>query len=95
MIKNPKPSLLIAISILISLFVFVYFFFFHSTELVYVDSNKLLAGYKGMVEARKEYEKKRTTWQSNVDTLTTGVQDAIKKYEKDLALGSPKEKNRH
>ena len=57
-----------------------------------MDSAKLLNGYKGMIEARKEYEKKHTAWQSNIDTLTKDVQDAIKNYSKDQALGTENEK---
>jgi outer membrane protein len=69
-----------------------YILFFYKSKVVYVDSGKLLSGYKGMVEATKEFDKKRIAWQANIDTLTKGVQDAIKKYEKDMALGTPKEK---
>ena len=51
-----------------------------------------MAGYKGMVEARKEYDKKRSVWDANIDTLSIDVQNAIKAYSKDQALGTPKEK---
>jgi outer membrane protein len=73
-------------------FILLQAFVFHHNDIVYVDSAKLMDGYKGMIEARKEYEKKHSAWQANVDTLTKDVQDAIKKYSKDLALGSDKEK---
>lgn len=90
--KPFASNVLLWSSLLLSLFLLVYVFFFSSTRVVYIDSGKLLTGYKGMVEARKEYDKKAALWQSNVDTLAKEVQDAIKKYEKDLALGTPKEK---
>jgi outer membrane protein len=70
----------------------VYYIAFANTKIVYVDSQKLLDGYKGMIEARKEYDKKREVWQSNIDTLTKDVQDAIKGYSKNLAAGTEKEK---
>jgi outer membrane protein len=79
-------------SILLSVFLLIYFLTFANPRIVYVDSGKLLNGYKGMIEARKEFDKKRSAWQANVDTLTRDVQDAIKKYSKDLALGTEKEK---
>ena len=70
----------------------VYYIAFANTKIVYVDSQKLLDGYKGMIEARKEYDKKREVWQSNIDTLTKDVQNAIKNYSKNLATGTEKEK---
>jgi outer membrane protein len=87
---------LLSVSFLLILaitFVLLQAFVFKHNEIVYVDSAKLLNGYKGMVEARKEYDKKHNTWQANIDTLTKDVKDAISKYSKDLALGSEKEKS--
>jgi outer membrane protein len=80
--------------LLICCFLFFYFFAFASGNgrIVYVDSDKLLNGYKGMIEARAEFQKKRTVWESNIDTLTKDVQDAIRIYSKDMALGTEKEK---
>jgi outer membrane protein len=83
---------LTAVTSLLLLAFAVYFLFFNNSRIVYVDSQKLLAGYKGMVEARKDYDKRRTVWQANIDTLTSDVQSAIKQYSKDQALGTPKEK---
>lgn len=79
-------------SLLIAIFLLFYFLTFANSRIVYVDSGKLMDGYKGMIDARKEFEKKRSGWQANIDTLTKDAQDAIKKYSKDLALGSEKEK---
>ncbi|MFN9862016.1 MAG: OmpH family outer membrane protein, partial [Bacteroidota bacterium] len=33
-------------------------------KMVYVDSAKLLNGYKGMQAARQEYQKKATSWKA-------------------------------
>lgn len=87
-----RRNLLALIALLLAAFLCLYTFVFGSTKVAYVDSGKLLNGYKAMVEARKEFEKKQTAWQSNIDTLTHDVQDAIKKYEKTAALGTDKEK---
>jgi outer membrane protein len=79
--------------LLVCCFLIFYFFAFAgSGKIVYVDSDKLLNGYKGMIEARAEFQKKRTVWESNIDTLTKDVQDAIRTYSKDMALGTEKEK---
>jgi len=60
---------------------------------VYVDSAKLLNGYKGMQVARKDYQQKASSWKANVDTLTKELQSSIMKYEKEVAKMTPKEKS--
>lgn len=83
----------IALLSLSVVFICLQAFVFHRNELVYVDSAKLLNGYKGMIEARKEFEKKNSVWKANIDTLTADVKNAITKYSKDLAYGTDKEKS--
>ncbi|HXB10132.1 MAG TPA: OmpH family outer membrane protein [Puia sp.] len=90
--KSLRLNLISITSLLIAVFLLLYFFAFANNKIVYVDSAKLLNGYKAMIEARKEFDKKRNAWQANIDTLTRDVQDAIKKYSKDLSLGTEKEK---
>jgi outer membrane protein len=80
------------ISLLIGVFLLLYFFAYANNRIVYVDSGKLLGGYKSMIEARKEFDKKQSVWQANIDTLTRDVQKAIKDYSKTSALGTDKEK---
>ncbi len=86
------PSLLTAVLCVVVVFMLLSFYVFSPNKIAYVDSNKLLSGYKAMVEARKEFEKKQATWNANVDTLMKDVQDAIKKYEKSAAMGTDNEK---
>lgn len=62
-------------------------------KIVYVDSAKLLNGYKGMQVARKEYQQKATGWKANVDTLTKELQSSIMKYEKEAGKMTAKEKS--
>jgi outer membrane protein len=85
-------TILTATLLVLVIFMLFSFFVFSSDKIAYVDSTRLLNGYKAMVEARKEFEKKQATWNANVDTLMKDVQDAIKKYEKTAATGSDKEK---
>jgi outer membrane protein len=92
MASGSRQAILPVISLLVCIFLAVYLLFFRSDKIVYVDSGKLLTGYKAMVQAKAEFEKKQNGWKSNIDSLTNDVQDAIKKYEKTLALGSDKEK---
>ncbi len=74
------------------LFLFLYEFVFTAHKIAYVDSGKLLDGYKAMVQARSEFQKKEAVWKNNVDSLTMDVQNAIKTYEKTAALGTENEK---
>ena len=62
-------------------------------KIVYVDSAKLLNGYKGMQAARQEYQKKASGWKANVDTLTKELQASIMKYEKEASKMTAKEKS--
>src|ERR1700761_3660372 len=87
--QNIFPVITLCIVIVL---VSLYFFAFAGGKIVYVDSGRLLSGYKAMVEARKEFDKKQSTWQANVDTLTREVQQAIRDYSKTSALGTEKEK---
>ncbi|HSZ86271.1 MAG TPA: OmpH family outer membrane protein [Puia sp.] len=80
--------------LVVSVILFVLFQSFSTARntIVYVDSEKLLNGYKGMMDARAEFEKKRSVWQTNIDSLTKEVKDAIAKYSKNLSFSTEKEK---
>lgn len=62
-----------------------------SSELVYVDVNKLLEGYKRTKVVRAEFEKKAKTLSSNVDSLVADWQKELKAYEKERSKMSKKE----
>ena len=91
MITFIRKNILSIILLVLVLTLFLYSFIFQP-KIVYVDSGKLLNGYKAMVQARAEIEKKQSVWKANIDSLTQDVQDGIKKYEKTFASGSDKEK---
>jgi outer membrane protein len=82
-------SILIAISIV---FILLQSFVFSRNKIVYVDSAKLLNGYKAMVEAKREFEKKQDVWNANIDSLTRTVRISIASYEKTAATGTEKER---
>jgi outer membrane protein len=90
--KFIRANALALLSLLISLCVICYFSFFANNKIMYVDSGKLLTGYKAMVAARAAFDKKQDAWKNNVDSLTNDVEDAIKAYSKTLALGNDKGK---
>lgn len=59
---------------------------------VYVDIGKLMQEYKGMKDARAEYEKKAAQWHANTDTLITQWENELKAYEKERSSMSKKER---
>ena len=69
-----------------------YFFDRNGNEIVYVDSFKLFSNYKGTLAVKSEYEKKLTTWRSNIDTLTNEFNYEVSTYEKAKSKMSAKER---
>lgn len=68
-----------------------FFYLQTSSELVYVDVNKLLDGYKRTKVVKAEFDKKAATMKSNVDSLLSDWQKELKLYEKERANMSKKE----
>jgi len=83
------PIVIAALAILISAFTF--YKTQQSSELVYVDVNKLLEGYKRTKIVRAEFEIKAKTLTANVDSLVTDWQKELKTYEKERSKMTKKE----
>jgi outer membrane protein len=83
------PIILSAIALLLA--ALSIFFSKSSSQLVYVDVNKLMEGYKRTKVAKAEFDKKATTMKGNIDSLMTGWQKELQAYEKERASLSPKE----
>lgn len=64
-----------------------------SNRVVYVDAIKLLNGYLGMKEARKEYEVKVSGWNANLDTLKSEMEIKFAEYEAKRTKLSVKERD--
>ena len=85
-----KITLLLAIlALLISIFSF--FFFQSSTDLVYVDFNKLMDGYERTAIEKAKFEEKATAMQANIDSLMSNWQGELKTYEKERSSMTKKE----
>ncbi|AXG69190.1 periplasmic chaperone [Kordia sp. SMS9] len=83
----------ISLSILaVLLATFAIFYLKPSNELVYVDVNKLLDGYKRTEIVRNDLQQKTKLLTSNVDSLISGWQKELKTYEKERSSMSTKEK---
>lgn len=70
----------------------LFYLHFSQQKVAYVDSAKLINGYQGMIEARKEYQKKSAMWKANIDTLMSEVKTSIQDYEKNSSRMTAKEK---
>lgn len=62
-----------------------------SSELVYVDVNKLIEGYSRTKIAKAEFDKKAANLKANVDSLLTDWQKELQNYEKERVSLSSKE----
>ncbi|UOQ67027.1 OmpH family outer membrane protein [Hymenobacter volaticus] len=51
-------------------------------KVAYVESSKLLDGYKGMQDARKAFEAKAKRWEAQNQTMVKGFQTAVQQYQK-------------
>lgn len=57
------------------------FNFTKKDNLVYVDTVKLLSGYKGMEKAKSELTTRSESYQANLDTLRSEFEKAVNKYQ--------------
>ncbi len=80
---------LAALAILLSLFSF--FYFQSSSELVYVDVNKLMDGYKRTAIEKAKFEEKAMALSANVDSLVGNWQKELAVYEKERSSLTKKE----
>ena len=87
-----KTHLLIAVNLIFTVAAFSYFFLGTAEKVAYVDSNSLLSGYQGMIDARADFQKMSAEWQARIDTLTVDVQNELKRHEKEVAKMTKKEK---
>ncbi|MCD9015475.1 OmpH family outer membrane protein [Parachryseolinea silvisoli] len=76
---------ILVIFCLLNFSVTLYLIFSRTTadEIVYIDSVKLLNGYRGMIDARTVFQQKTVTWKANIDSLNSNVQKSILSYEKE------------
>ncbi len=85
--KIALPLAILALLISIATF----FFLKSSSDLVYVDVNKLLDGYKRTKVVKAEFDEKAKVLKANVDSLLTDWQKELKDYEKERSSLSKKE----
>lgn len=78
---------------IIALIIGIVSFFYQptSSQLVYVDINKLMDGYKRTPIEKSKFEEKAKLMQSNVDSLVADWQNELKAYEKERSTMTKKE----
>jgi len=86
---NRLPLFAAILAVLLS--VAAIYFSKSSSELVYVDVNKLIDGYKRTKIAKVDLEKKSSAAKTNVDSLMTNWEKELSNYEAERAGLSPKE----
>ena len=79
-----SASLILSVTSLAG-FIFIFLQFYTRPKVAYVDSSRLLSNYKGMIQARNDFEKKSIVWQSNLDTLKTELNKALRKHEQQVS----------
>ena len=86
-----KKTVVIMAFLAISISAVSLYFSVKTSDLVYVDVNKLMDGYKRTKTVKAQFQEKAKTLQSNVDSLITGWQKELKLYEKERSKMSKKE----
>jgi len=71
---------------------YVLYFTNRPPKLAYVESAKVLEGYKDMQAARVQYRKQTEAWQANLDTLKQTVQQEIDEYNRTKTSLSPEQR---
>ncbi|MCT4645001.1 MAG: OmpH family outer membrane protein [Carboxylicivirga sp.] len=88
---NKITSFIAIFALILSGYLFTKNLLHKEDQIVYVDVNVLMSKYKGMQDAKKEFEKVNKTMQANVDSLIVGFQNDLKEYEKERRKLSKKE----
>lgn len=91
LIKTMNKITLSLASLAIIISICSFFFMNSSTELVYVDINKLMDGYKRTAIEKSKFNEKAKIMKSNVDSLVMNWQNELKVYEKNRSSMSQKE----
>ena len=61
-------------------------------KIAYVESSKMLDGYKGMQDARRNFEAKAKGWERQNRNLVGGFQSAVQKYQQQAASLTPEQR---
>lgn len=61
-------------------------------DVVFVDAQKLVVGYKGMQAARAQFESKASVWKANLDTLQQELQIRSKEYKEKIGTLNARER---
>lgn len=91
MIKQNNRTALLLSSLSLILSIVMIAKSFMKQDIVYIDSNKILAEYKVAIAVQQEFEGKEKEWQRNIDTLQQELTHAFQHYEKSMVVGAAKD----
>ncbi|WBA41820.1 OmpH family outer membrane protein [Hymenobacter canadensis] len=63
-----------------------------TNKVAYVESGKLLDGYKGMQDARKAFEAKAKRWEAQNQSMVQSFQAAVQQYQKQGESMTPEQR---
>jgi outer membrane protein len=89
---NMKKGTLIFNGAVVVVLVVLIWLHYRSSSIVYVDTNRLMMNYEGMIDANEEFDKKANAWQAQSDTLLIEWENQIKTYEKERKTMTVKER---
>lgn len=80
---NNKNVFIVALWVVVFVLIGILFFIYMNLQqgYVYVDAQKVVSGYKGMQDAREEFESKVMALRANLDTLKVEAETKINEYE--------------
>lgn len=62
------------------------------TRLAFINAPKVVEAYSGTAKAQEAIKQRTAAWKANVDTLSQELEEAMKKYERERAGLSEKER---
>jgi outer membrane protein len=74
-------EILFKVIVITGLAIVIVLHFDKKKPIVYVDAIKLVNGYKGMKEARDQFDIKSKSWKMNLDTLKSELESKLDEYE--------------
>lgn len=63
-----------------------------TNKIAFVESGKLLEGYKAMQDARKSFESKARRWEAQNQNMVQGFQKAVQQYQKQAESLTPEQR---
>ncbi len=89
-----KKSLFFVFFINVLVLAAIYYFAsqLNSSKIAYIDTDRLLNSYQGMITARAQYQREKQEWQQNIETLGQEAQQAVARAQQAVKSANSAEK---